>query len=41
MPVAVRCAWADTTICNMYSGAGLPLTPSRTDDLLGVTVGKN
>jgi len=24
----------------MYSGAGLPLTPFRTDDFPGVTVGK-
>ena len=37
-PVAVRYAWADNPICNMYSGVGLPLTPFRTDDFLGVTV---
>jgi sialate O-acetylesterase len=39
-PVAVRYAWADNPDCNMYSGAGLPLTPFRTDDFPGVTVGK-
>jgi len=39
-PVAVRYAWADNPVCNMYSGAGLPLTPFRTDDFPGVTVGK-
>jgi sialate O-acetylesterase len=36
-PVAVRYAWADNPVCNMYSGAGLPLTPFRTDDFPGVT----
>ena len=40
-PVAVRYAWADNPVCNMYSAAGLPLTPFRTDDFPGVTVGKN
>ena len=37
-PVAVRYAWADNPDCNMYSTAGLPLTPFRTDDFPGVTV---
>ena len=37
-PVAVRYAWADNPVCNMYSAAGLPLTPFRTDDVPGVTV---
>jgi sialate O-acetylesterase len=37
-PVAVRYAWADNPICNMYSTAGLPLTPFRTDDFPGVTI---
>ncbi len=37
-PVAVRYAWADNPICNMFDGAGLPLTPFRTDDWPGVTV---
>jgi len=37
-PVAVRYAWADNPVCNMFSGVGLPLTPFRTDDWPGVTV---
>jgi sialate O-acetylesterase len=37
-PVAVRYAWADNPVCNMYSVAGLPLTPFRTDDFPGITV---
>jgi sialate O-acetylesterase len=37
-PVAVRYAWADNPVCNMYSAAGLPLTPFRTDDFPGATV---
>ena len=36
-PAAVRYAWADNPVCNMYSVAGLPLTPFRTDDWEGVT----
>ena len=36
-PVAVRYAWADNPVCNMYSTSGLPLTPFRTDDFPGVT----
>ncbi len=39
-PVAVRYAWADNPVCNMYSRAGLPLTPFRTDDFPGVTAGR-
>ena len=39
-PAAVRYAWADNPVCNMYSAAGLPLTPFRTDDFPGMTVGK-
>jgi sialate O-acetylesterase len=37
-PVAVRYAWADNPVCNIYSAAGLPLTPFRTDDFPGVTI---
>ena len=37
-PVAVRYAWADNPVVNMYSSAGLPLTPFRTDDWPGVTI---
>lgn len=36
-PVAVRYGWADNPKCNMFDGAGLPLTPFRTDDWPGVT----
>lgn len=40
-PVAVRYAWADNPVCNMYGAAsGLPLTPFRTDDWPGVTAGR-
>jgi sialate O-acetylesterase len=31
-PVAVRYAWADNPVCNLYSLDGLPVTPFRTDD---------
>jgi sialate O-acetylesterase len=37
-PVAVRYAWADNPVCNVYSRNGLPLSPFRTDDWAGVTV---
>lgn len=36
-PVAVRYAWANNPVCNVYSREGLPLTPFRTDDWDGVT----
>ncbi len=36
-PVAVRYAWADNPICNLYSRDGLPATPFRTDDWKGMT----
>jgi sialate O-acetylesterase len=36
-PVAVRYAWADNPVCNLYSQEGLPATPFRTDDWPGVT----
>jgi len=39
-PVAVRYAWAANPLCNLYSGAGLPASPFRSDDWMGVTVGK-
>ena len=35
LPVAVRYAWADYPICNMYNGA--PMSPFRTDDWKGIT----
>jgi len=31
-PIAVRYAWADNPVCNLFSAAGLPVTPFRTDD---------
>jgi sialate O-acetylesterase len=37
-PVAVRYAWGDNPVCNLYNQAGLPVTPFRTDDWPGVTV---
>lgn len=37
-PVAVRYAWADNPVCNLYSLEGLPATPFRTDDWPGVTI---
>jgi sialate O-acetylesterase len=37
-PVAVRYAWADNPVCNVYSSEGLPLTPFRTDDWPGATI---
>jgi len=36
-PVAVRYAWADNPVCNMYTVDDLPLTPFRTDDWPGLT----
>ncbi len=38
-PVAVRYAWADNPVCNMYNRDGFPMTPFRTDDWPGVTAG--
>jgi sialate O-acetylesterase len=37
-PVAVRYAWADNPVCNLYNKVGLPVTPFRTDDWPGVTI---
>lgn len=39
-PVAVRYAWADNPVCNLYNRAGLPASPFRTDDWPGVTAPK-
>ena len=36
-PVAVRYAWADNPVCNLYTTSGLPVTPFRTDDWPGKT----
>jgi len=39
-PVAVRYAWADNPVCNLYNEDGLPASPFRTDDWPGITVGR-
>jgi sialate O-acetylesterase len=39
-PAAVRYAWADNPICNLYNQEGLPGCPFRTDQWPGVTVEK-
>ena len=37
-PVAVRYGWADNPVVNMFNGAGLPMTPFRTDVRPGKTI---
>jgi len=37
-PVAVRYAWADNPVCNLYNKEALPASPFRTDDWPGVTI---
>jgi len=39
-PVAVRYAWADNPVCNLYNKEGLPASPFRTDDWPGITINK-
>jgi sialate O-acetylesterase len=39
-PAAVRYAWADNPVCNLQNKEGLPVTPFRTDDWPGITLGK-
>jgi len=39
-PVAVRYAWADNPVANLFTDDGLPVTPFRTDDLPMSTVPK-
>lgn len=39
-PVAVRYAWADNPVCNLYNQEGIPASPFRTDSFPGLTVGK-
>lgn len=47
-PIAVRYAWDDFPLCNLYNGPGLPASPFRTDHLergaservSGIAVGK-
>ena len=36
-PIAVRYAWGDSPICNLYNREGLPATPFRTDNWVGIT----
>ena len=40
-PVAVRYAWADNPVCNLFSNDGLPVTPFRTDDFEMITQPKS
>ena len=42
-PIAVRYAWSNNPVCNLYGKVGsvtLPATPFRTDDFPMVTKGK-
>lgn len=39
-PVAVRYAWSDNPVCNVFSKDGLPLTPFRTDSFPMITAPK-
>jgi sialate O-acetylesterase len=41
VPKAVRYAWADNPVCNLYNKAGLPAAPFRTDTWPGITVANN
>lgn len=36
-PLAVRYAWANNPVCNLYNREGLPASPFRTDNWPGVT----
>jgi len=40
-PVAVRYAWANAPVCNLFNKEGLPASPFRTDSWKGVTDDKN
>ena len=40
-PIAVRYAWSDNPMCNLFSNDGLPVTPFRTDDFAMTTKPKN
>ena len=39
-PVAVRYAWADNPVANLYNSARLPASPFRTDSWPGITTGR-
>ncbi|MFA6567861.1 MAG: hypothetical protein WCS96_06585 [Victivallales bacterium] len=36
-PVAVRYAWAENPVCNLYNSSDLPASPFRTDNWPGIT----
>ena len=36
-PVAVRYAWSDNPVCNLFSKDGLPVTPFRSDNFEMIT----
>ena len=36
-PIAVRYAWAENPVCNLFNNSDLPASPFRTDDWPGVT----
>jgi sialate O-acetylesterase len=36
-PLAVRYAWGDSPLCNLFNRDGLPASPFRTDDWPGIT----
>ena len=40
-PMAVRYAWSNFPICNLYNSVGLPAVPFRTDDFPPVNVKSN
>jgi sialate O-acetylesterase len=39
-PVAVRYAWDENPVCNLFNQSGLPAVPFRTDDWPGITTDK-
>jgi sialate O-acetylesterase len=39
-PIAVRYAWADNPVCNLFNEQGLPVTPFRSDDFEMITRSK-
>lgn len=36
-PIAVRYAWSDNPVCNLFSKEGLPVTPFRSDSFPMIT----
>ena len=39
-PIALRYAWGDSPVCNLFNKEGLPASPFRTDDWPGITLPK-